>query len=80
MVKNLLAKQETRACLVPRLGRSSGEGNGNPPQYSCLGNPLNRGAWQAIVHGVSKRRTQLSNYTQIHIVTYMYRRSVPVSS
>ena len=40
--------------LIPRLGRSSGEGNGNPFQYFCLGNPMDRGAWQAIVHGVSK--------------------------
>ena len=64
--------------LVPRLGRSSGEGNGNPPQHSCLRNPMDRGAWQAIVHGVTKSRTQC-NYTQIHIVTSMYRRSIPVS-
>ena len=39
---------------IPGLGRSSGEGNGNPIQYSCLGNPMDRGAWQAIVHGVTK--------------------------
>ena len=37
------------------------EGNGNPLQYSCLGNPTNRGAWQATVHRVSKSWTQLSN-------------------
>jgi len=36
------------------LGRSSGEGNGNLLQYSCLGNPTDRGAWQATVHGVAK--------------------------
>ena len=35
-------------------GRSLGEGNGNPFQYSCLGNPMDRGAWQATVHGVTK--------------------------
>ena len=40
--------------LIPGLGRSPGEGNGNPLQYSCLGNPMDRGAWRAIVHGVSK--------------------------
>ena len=40
--------------LIPGLGRSSGEGNGNPLQYSCLGNPMDRGAWQAIAHGVTK--------------------------
>ena len=37
---------------IPGLGRSPGEGNGNPLQYSCLANLLNRGAWQATVHGV----------------------------
>ena len=41
---------------VPRLGRSRGEGNGNPLQYSCLGNSMDRGAWQATVHGVTKSR------------------------
>ena len=40
--------------LVPGLGRSSGEENGNPLQYSCLENPMDRGAWQATVHGVSQ--------------------------
>ena len=39
---------------VPELGRSPGEGNGNPLQYSCLGNPMDRGAWGAAVHGVTK--------------------------
>ena len=39
---------------IPRLGRSPGGGNGNPLQYSGLGNPLDRGAWQATVHGVIK--------------------------
>ena len=38
----------------PRLGRSPGEGNGNPLQYSYLGNPMNRGDWRATVHGVAK--------------------------
>ena len=37
-------------------GRSPGGGNGNPFQYSCLGNPMDRGAWRATVHGVAKRR------------------------
>ena len=37
---------------IPGLGRSSGEGNGNPSQYSCLENPMDRGDWQVIVHGV----------------------------
>ena len=40
-----------------------GEGNGNPLQYSCLENPMDRGAWWAVVHGVTKSRTQLSDFT-----------------
>ena len=46
--------------LIPGLGRP-GEGNGNPLQYSCLGNPMDRGALWAIVHEVTKNRTRLSN-------------------
>ena len=42
-------------------GKSPGEGNGNPFQYFCLGNPINRGAWQATFHGVTKSQTQLSD-------------------
>ena len=42
---------------IPRLGRSPGEGNGNPLQYSCLENPMNGGAWWATVHVVAKSRT-----------------------
>ena len=48
---------------IPGLGRAPGEGNGNPLQYSCLENPMDRGPWQATVHGVTKSRTQLSNFT-----------------
>ena len=40
--------------LIPGLGRSLGGGNGNPLQYSCLGKPMDRGAWWATVHGVTK--------------------------
>ena len=43
--------------LIPGSGRSPGEGNGNPLQYSCLENPVYRVAWQAIVHGVAKSWT-----------------------
>ena len=46
---------------VPGSGRSPEEGNGNPLQYSCLGNPLNSGAWGATVHGVAKSRTRVSD-------------------
>ena len=47
--------------LIPGLGRSPGEGNGYPLQYSCLENSINRGAWQATVHGVAKNWTLLSD-------------------
>ena len=40
---------------IPGLGRSLGEGSGNPLQYSCLGNPVDKGAWQALVYGVAKK-------------------------
>ena len=43
--------------LIPGLGRSPGGGNGNPLQYSCLKNSMDRGAWQAIVYGVTKSWT-----------------------
>ena len=44
---------------VPGSGRSSGGGHGNSLQYSCLKNPMNRGAWQTTVHGVAKNQTRL---------------------
>ena len=53
MVENLPANTGDVG-LIPGLGRSPGEGNGNPLQYSCLGNSIDRGAWQVTVHGVSK--------------------------
>ena len=46
---------------IPGSGRSQGEGNVNPPQYSCLEDSMDRGAWPATVHGVTKSRTQMSN-------------------
>ena len=58
MVKNLPAMQEFDPCinldLIPRWRRSPREGNGYPLQYSCLGDPMDRGAWQATVHGVTE--------------------------
>jgi hypothetical protein len=48
---------------IPGLGRSPGEGNGNPLQYSCLENSMDGGAWWATVHGVVKSWTQLSGFT-----------------
>ena len=46
---------------IPRLGRSPREGNGNPLQYACLENSIDRGAWWVTVHGVAKSWSQLSN-------------------
>ena len=46
---------------IPGLGRYPGDRNGNPLQYSCLENSMDRGAWQATVHGVAKSRTRLSD-------------------
>ena len=48
------ACQEGHLGLIPGLGRSPAEGNGNPLQYSCLGNPMDRGAWWVTVHGISE--------------------------
>ena len=48
---------------IPGSGKSPGGGNGNSLQYSCLENPMDRGVWQATVHGVSKNGTQLSDFT-----------------
>ena len=48
--------------LIPGSGRSPGEGNGNPLQYSCLENPKDKGAGWATVHGVAKSRTRLSDF------------------
>ena len=59
-VKNLPAMQGDQGS-VPGLGRSFGEENGNPLQYSCLDPSMDRGTWWATVHGVAKSRTQLGN-------------------
>ena len=47
---------------IPGLGRSPGEGNDNPLQYSCLETSMDRGAWWATVHGVTKSRTRMRNF------------------
>ena len=52
--------------LIPGSGKFSGKGNGNPLQYSFLGNPTDRGAWWATAHRVTESRTQLSNCTHMH--------------
>ena len=63
--KNLPAVQETWG-LIPGLGRSPGGGHGNPLQYSCLENPMDRGACQATVHGVAKSWTRLEQLSPAH--------------
>ena len=50
---------ERDAGLIPGSGRSPGGGHGNPLQYSCLENPMDRGAWQVTVHGVRRSQTRL---------------------
>ena len=53
MVKNIPTNAGDMG-LIPGLGRSPGERNGNPLKCSCLGNPMDRGAWQAMVHGITE--------------------------
>ena len=52
---------------LPGSGRSPGEGNGTPLQYSCLENPMDGGAWWATVHRVSNSRTQLSDFASLSL-------------
>ena len=65
----MVAEGKASACnagdlgSIPGSGRSPGEGNGNPLQYSCLENPMDGGAWWATVHGVTKSQTRLSDFT-----------------
>ena len=71
MVKNLLATARDRdACAIPRSGRFPGEGNGNPLQYSCLENPMGRGAWQATAHRVAKSQTPLKQLSTSTILEF----------
>ena len=65
LVKNLPANagDARDTVLIPGLGRSLGEGNGNSLQYSCLGNPTDRGPWRATVRGIAKSWTRLSTHT-----------------
>ena len=59
MVKNLLANAGATGDVgsIPGLGRSPGGGNGNPLQFSCLENPMDRRAWRSTVHGITKSQT-----------------------
>ena len=67
--------QEMRdmAGSIPGSGRSPGEGNGNPLQYSCLENSMNKGAWLSTVHGVPKNQTWLNTVQWQGIWSYFYR-------
>ena len=78
VVKNLPANAGDirEASSIPGLVRSSGRGHSNPLQYSCLENSMDRGAWQATVHGVAKSWTllkRLSMHTHSHMHIYLYR-------
>ena len=54
--------------LIPRSGRSSGEGNGNPLQYSCLENSMDRGAWRTMIHGIAKSQSPLT--LSLHFLSF----------
>ena len=74
MVKNLACDTEDTGDVgsIPGLGRSSGGGNGNPLQYSCLENPVDRGALQATVHGVTKNQTPMKQLSMHeHLGTFL---------
>ena len=74
VVKNCLPMQETQEIQFWSLGGedSPGEVNGNPLQYSCLGNPMDRGAWRATIYGVTKSRTRLSMHAHTHTHTHTH--------
>ena len=78
VVKNLPAKAGNIRGMgwISWLGRSSGGGHGNPLKYSCLENPMDRGAWQAIVHGVAKSQTQLKWNTHTHTPKSIWKQSL----
>ena len=65
-----------RCGIDPWVWKIPGEGNGNTLQYSCLENPMDRGAWRATVHGVTKSQTQLNTHiqhTHIHMITVRFK-------
>ena len=72
LLKWLSGKEATCQCRrhgsISRLGRSPGEGNGSPLQYSCLGNPMDRGAWWVTVHGVRRVQHNLATKQQQKII------------
>ena len=73
-VKNLPANAEdTRNVgLIPGLGRSPGVGNGNPLQYSCLENSMDRGAWRAMALGVTNNQSQLSKHALFLLIDFYF--------
>ena len=76
MVKNLAASAGDAGGggSIPGSGRFPGGGHGNPVQYSCLGNSMDRGAWQATEHGVTNSLTQLKQLSMHH--TYLIRTTI----
>ena len=66
--------------LIPGWGRSPGEGNGDPLQYSCLENPMDGGAWWATVHGVAKSRTRLTTSLSLSCLCTLSHSVVPNSA
>ena len=64
--------------LIPGLGRSPGGEHGNPLQYSCLENPMDRGVWGAAVHGVAKTRTRLKRL-QTHTAVQQSAEALPLT-
>ena len=71
MVKNPPASAEDARDpgSISALGRSPGEGNGNPLQFSCLDNSMDRGAWQAVVHGYSCRESDMIEQLSVHFTS-----------
>ena len=67
------AGDSNRLVFNPGLGRSPRGGDGKPLQYSCLENPMDRGAWQSTVHGVAKSWTPLSKFHFNYIYVYIYK-------
>ena len=68
MVKNLPANAGD-VVLIPGLGRSPGEGSGNPFQYPCMGNPIDRGAWRATAHEVAEELDTTETKQQVQPIT-----------
>ena len=81
MVKNLYTKAGDirEVGLIPELGGSLGGGHDNPLEYSCLENPMDRGAWQASVHGVAELDTTEEAKAPMHIPDLFFSLSVPHS-